>query len=313
MQEYQFFEGKLPSAYRYNFEPYLFNREEYRLLQSATNWISFYILNEHDFLIEGHLHFYVKKDLAQSSVQSPFGGIEFSNTVDNKTVFHFIEFVFGKLKDSGVKNLSIVNPPHGYNSSRQALIETFMLNLGLAVSTSEVGSLIQINEKPFSEILHPRKKRKLMQTIQAGLVFKLLDKNSLDDIYHFIATHRREKNYHLSISLEHLRKSVDKLDDVYRFFGVFDGDNLIAASVAVVVSKNILYHFISDHVRKIRDAKPVLLLMNGIYDYCSQNNIELLDLGTSAKESQPNFKLIKFKSEIGGQPTHKFTLTKRLV
>jgi hypothetical protein len=283
------------------------------LLQSANSWISFYILNDRDFTIEGHLHFYLKDDVAKSSTQSPFGGIEFSDIIDNKTAFHFIEFVCEKLKSNGVKNLMIINPPYGYDPSRQALIETFLLNLGFTVSTSEVCSIIiPTTEKPFSEILHPRKKRKLTQTLLAGLEFKVLDKNFLDDIYQFIATHRSEKNYQLSISVEHLKKSVDGLGDVYKFFGVFDGDKLVAASVAVLVSKNILYHFISDHVRKVGDAKPVLFLMNGIYDYCITNNIRLLDLGTSAKESQPNFKLIKFKSEIGGQTTHKFTFTKDL-
>lgn len=283
------------------------------MLQSATNWISFYILNEPDLTVEGHIHFYLKDDVVRSSIQSPFGGIEFTNLVDNKTIFHFIEFVYEKLKGRGVKDLMIVNPPHGYDPPRQAVIETFMLNLGFTVSTSEVGSFITVSEKPFLVILHPRKKRKLSQTLLSELQFKILSNDSLSEIYSFIETQRKEKNYQLSISLEHLRKSVGKLNDVYKFFAVFDGDKVVAASVAVIVSKNILYHFISDHIRKVGDAKPVLLLMNGIYDYCVRSNIKLLDLGTSAKESQPNFKLIKFKSEIGGQTTHKFTFMKRLV
>jgi hypothetical protein len=312
LEEYQFYEGELPSAYRYNFEPYLFNREEYRLLQSAANWISFYILNEREFSVEGHLHFYLKDDWARSIMQSPFGGIEFNDRVENKAVFHFIEFVCKKLKERGIKNLTVISAPNGYHSPKQTLIELFFLNLGFVVSTAEVGSLIHVSENPFSEILHPRKKRKLAQTLQADLSFKILEKNSLEDIYEFIAFHRKEKNYQLSISLEHLKKSVEKIDDVYKFFGVFDGGTLVAASIAVLVSKKILYHFISDHLRKVGEAKPVLALMNGIYDYCFQNNIIILDLGTSAKESQPNFKLIKFKSEIGGVPTHKFTFTKRL-
>lgn len=313
MHALQFFEGKLPSAYRYNFKPYLFNREEYRLLQSASNWISFYVLNEKDFVVEGHLHFYLKNDVAQSSIQSPFGGVECNETVDHRTVFQFLEFALGTLKDRGVKNVIIISPPQGYDPARQALVETFMLNLGFTITTAEIGSLIPITVKKFSDLLHPRKKRKLAQSSQVDLRFELLDKNSLESVYQFIAHHRKEKNYQLSISCEHLRESVEKLDDAYKFFVVFDGEKMVAASVTVQVSDTVLYHFISDHVRKVGEARPSLLLMNGIYDYCFSNNIKLLDLGTSAKESLPNFKLIKFKSEIGGQTTHKFTFTKRLV
>lgn len=312
MRELQFFEGKLPSAYRYNFEPYLFNREEYRLLQSASQWLSFYLLNEHDLLVEGHLHFYVKDDSAHSIIQSPFGGIEYSERVDRKTLFHFIEFVCENLKARGTKNIRIVNPPHAYAPVTLTLTETFLYNQGFEVSTAEIGSVISVTNKPFLDILHARKRRKLTQSLQSSLTFKVLDSTLLDQVYSFIESQRKEKSYQLSISRDHLARSVKTLNDAYVLFGVFDEDKLVAASVAVRVSQTILYHFISDHIRKIGDAKPALILMNGIYNFCLENNITLLDLGTSAKGSQPNFKLIKFKTEIGGQLTHKHTFTKKL-
>ncbi len=312
MSEYQFYEGKLPSAYRYNFEQYLFNREEYRLLQSAAHWISFYILNEKDLVVDGHFHVYVKGDTAKSIIQSPFGGIEFSDRVDNKTAFNFIEFCSSELKDQRIATLTVVNPPQVYNTDRQALIETFLLNNGFAISNAELSSVINVTTRPFSEILHPRKRRKLNQTLPFGLQFERLSASALNAVYDFIAEHRAVKNYVLSVSLDHLRNSMERLPGAYMIFGVYDKDRLVAASVAVLISKDILYHFISDHDRKLGEAKPALVLMLGIYNFCQANNIRLLDLGTSVKESQPNFKLIKFKTEIGGQLTNKFTFTKKL-
>lgn len=312
MQEYRFYEGNVPSAYRYNFEQYLFNREEYRLLQSESGWTSFYVLNERDLLIEAHIHFYVRDGRAQSIIQSPFGGIEWSDRIDNKTLFSFIEFICDELKEKGVKKIVVVNPPQAYQNDKQALIETFLINLGFSVSTAEVGSVIAVSTLPFSKLLHPRKSKKLKQTLNYNFEFRILDASSVEDVYRFIESQRKEKNYLLSITLDHLTASGKRLDNSYKFFGVFHQGKLVGASVAVHVLPTILYHFISDHVRKIEEARPALFLMKGLYDYCAKSGITLLDLGTSAKESKPNFKLIKFKTEMGGQITHKFTFTKIL-
>lgn len=312
MEDYRFHEGDLPSAYRYNFQQSLFNTEEYRLLQASNGWKSFYILNERALLVEGHIHFHISNTSAKSIIQGSFGGIETSASVSNKTLFRFIEFFCTQLKASKCNSITIVNRPHLYDHAGQELIETFMINLGFHIHSAEAGSIIAVTPKSFSEIIHPRKKRKLNQS-QHGFEFRLLPKDSIEKVYTFIEEHRKQKEYVLSISLEHLAKSIDRLDDAYKLFGVFHEGTLVAASVAVRVSNNVLYHFISDHVRKVGDARPALILMQGIYEYCQQNKIALLDLGTSAIDGLPNFKLIRFKTELGGLATQKVTLKKALV
>jgi hypothetical protein len=312
LEDFRFHEGKLPSAYRYNFEQSLFATEDYRQLQSSAHWISFYILNERDFLVEGHIHFYLKDGVAKSIVQGPFGGVEVSDVVNDKTIFDFIDFFCSRLKELNCKTATVVDRPLAYNPARQSLIETFMLNLGFTLSNAEISSIITITSKSFSEKIHPRKKRKLNQSLAGNLEFRTLDNTSIREIYTFIETHRKEKNYVLSVSLDHLLISVERLPDAYHLFGVFYEGKVVAASVAVRVTKNILYHFISDHVRKIDDARPSLILMQGIYKYCQDNKIQLLDLGTSATDGLPNFKLINFKTELAAQPTQKLTFTKQL-
>lgn len=313
MEDFRFHEGKLPSAYRYNFEQSLFQTEGYRQLQSSTGWISFYVLNERDLLVEAHIHFHVKATVAKSIIQSPFGGIEFSNKLSRKTLFQFIEFFSARLKAMDCESIVVVNPPLAYNFAHQSIIDTFMFNAGFSVLTAEVGSVITVSERSFEEILHPRKKRKLAQSSEETLRFTMLEADALDEVYNFIECHRKEKAYRLSVSLEHLRTSVERLGDAYTLFGVYHNSNLVAASVAVRVSKGVLYHFISEHIRKIGEMRPALILMRGIYRYCREHGIALLDLGTSATEGMPNFKLIKFKSELGGVSTTKLTLAKKLM
>lgn len=312
MEDYHFHEGQLPSGYRYNFEQSLFSSEAYRFLQRGSDWISFYILNDKDFLVEGQIHFYKKDSVGKSGIQSPFGGIECSDRLNSKTLFHFVEFFSNKLKEHRCSSLIIIDRPLLYSPGLRALNSIFLQNLGFNIATAEVSSIIEITAKPFAEIIHPRKKRKLAQSSAAKLEFRVLSHDCIEEVYHFIESHRKEKKYTLSITRKHLIDSVEKLRDRYQLFGVFDTGKLVAASVTVRVTDKILYHFISDHVRKIDQARPSLILMEGIYNYCQQNNITMFDLGTSAINGLPNFKLIKFKTELGGQPTPKLTFTKQL-
>jgi hypothetical protein len=54
------------------------------------------------------------------------------------------------------------------------------------------------------------------------------------------------------------------------------------------------------------------MLIEGMYGWCQQQGIKLLDLGTSALDSQPNFSLLDFKLRLGAHPTAKLTFVKDL-
>ncbi|MDH5398520.1 MAG: hypothetical protein OEX02_10255, partial [Cyclobacteriaceae bacterium] len=56
---------------------------------------------------------------------------------------------------------------------------------------------------------------------------------------------------------------------------------------------------------------PVAFLFNGIYNYCLQNGLHYLDIGSSAIGQEPNFPLMTFKERAGGQPALKITWQKK--
>ena len=114
------------------------------------------------------------------------------------------------------------------------------------------------------------------------------------------------------MKFEALQETVNKFPDRYFLFSVHHRNKVVAASIAILVRKDILYDFYHDHLKAFDHLSPIVLLVDGIYEFCLTNNIRLLDLGTSALENKPNFSLLTFKTRLGGKPTPKFTFEKKL-
>jgi hypothetical protein len=131
-------------------------------------------------------------------------------------------------------------------------------------------------------------------------------------VYDFIFTCRNEKGYPLSMQLEELQHMAVKFPDRYLLFGVFRSDSLVAAAITIRVKKNILYDFYHDHAAAFDHLSPVTFLVDGIYRFCFENDIQLLDLGTSAIDGLPNFGLLNFKKKLGALATPKLTFQKDL-
>lgn len=258
------------------------------------------------------MRFCIIDGVATSPLRAPFGSFDAWDGIPPQVLFAFLTFVEERLRRLGVSSIVVKNPPDLYDPERMTLLTNFFLTHQYQITDPEVGAVIPVSSAPFSEVVHRRKKRKLEQSRTDSMRFVRLERYALPDVYHLIAACRLRKNYKLSISLNELGRFVDAFPDDYLLFAVFHEHQMVAASVAIRVHEKALYHFISDHVRKIGEARPALILMEGIYNYCFSEGISLLDLGTSTLNGKPDIKLLRFKTEIGGQVTHKFTFQKKM-
>lgn len=311
-KEYIFTTGDLPADYRCNHRTSVFNGAAYRELQSQTGWHSYHILDSDHAKVKGSAHFIVEGGSAKCPLKAPFGSVDVSEDISSDLFVKFLDYIEDQLLHLGVSKIVIKLAPELYDPERLVVASNFFLTHHYDIRDAEVGAIIPVTERNFNEIIHPRKKRKLQQSRGDGLSFLLLGADSLSSVYDFIAARRQPKKYSLSISRDDLLRTVQRMPKQYPLFAVFHQGEMVAASVTIKVYDNILYHFISDHVRKIGPLSPALVLMEGIYDYCRAENIRLLDLGTSTVDGVPNFKLVKFKTELGAKISHKFTFEKSL-
>ncbi len=280
-------------------------------MQNAQGWRWFYALHRKNKRVVASLYLNINREVARSSVQSPFGTIECSNTLPTETLYDFLVFVETSIRALGVREIIIRNPPLHYNSEKEALLQVFLFNLGYSVICAEVGATRFVTND-FALELTRMERRKLTKSKYAGLTYTLLQNENAYEVYNFIYKCRQQKGYSLSMSLDELTRAMTEFPDRYLLFGVFQGDEMIAASVTVRITSSILYIFYADHAQAYDKLSPVVLLVKGIYVYCQQHGITLLDFGTSARNGMPNFGLLNFKHRLGAKASPKLTFAKTL-
>ena len=148
--------------------------------------------------------------------------------------------------------------------------------------------------------------------VKKGFGVRKLSFEHLEEVYIFIARCREVQSRKLSLSWEQLKRIADAFPDWFTVFAIYQQDVLVAASINIVVTKDILYNFYGAHDRQFNKYSPVVMLMNALYAYCQSNGFVYLDLGTSATGHEPNFSLLDFKMRLGARSTQKLTFQKTL-
>ncbi len=257
------------------------------------------------------VYFHISNNIANTSVRSPFGTVEFSKRLPAEILYKFLMFVEGDMQSTGIERIIIKNPPYLYAADKIATMESFLFNLGYNTTSSALGS-IRFTHDDFVTKLHRLEISKLKKSADVNLNARFLSAENLDQVFDFILSCRKSKGYVLSMTLNDLKDTIGHFPDRYLFSGVFLGSEMIAASISIRVTSEILYNFYADHSATYNHLSPVVVLIKSLYEYCQQNKILMLDFGTSAVNGQPNFGLLKFKARLGGQPSPKLTFEKIL-
>lgn len=285
----------------------------FHALHRAANLSSFYLVHRAKSLAVAAVHFHIDGPVARTPYKAPFGSLECSENIGPKVLYRFLENVQHRLQEGGAKDIFIKNPPCAYAPGKWALVETFLLNLGYAISEAEVSVVIPVRDKAFSEMIRHSEKLRWRQGKEAGFHFQNLALDRLEEVFQLIAACHAEKGYSLSITQAELERTAKVFPDRYVLSGVFQGEKIVAAAVSIRINEDVLYNFLFNHEKALNHLSPPVLLMEGIYTFCRQNSIRLMDLGTSALQGNPNFPLLDFKLRMGGVPASKFTFHKETV
>lgn len=311
MEDFIFNTAEASEIKSLDFEPTLFHFPTHLNLQRVNGWKWYYALHPKRKKVVASLYLNVDREIASSSIQSPFGTIECADDLPPEVLYRFLDFVETKVRQLAVRRIILKNPPLHYNLKRGALLHAFLFNRGYEVTTAEVGGIRFVEDEYIRE-LNRLERRKLRLCHSANLTSRLLSHECKYEVHSFLRACRERKGYTLSMTFEDLEKSINQFPDRYLLFGVFNRDEMIAASVAVRISSSILYCFYAGHSETYDKWSPVVFLVESLYNYCQQQGISMLDFGTSAVNGQPNFGLLNFKLRLGGRPSPKLTFEKTL-
>lgn len=306
MKNYTFHSG--------NYKPvaqFLFNTYNHIQLQSKEGWSCYYALDKHEDC-QAFIWIHLEKQKGSSPLKAPFGSIEFASGLDAVVLHDFLQYMVNDLRAKGVSAFSIKQSPDGYQPGKNAIVNTLLLNLGFSIVNAEAANLIFVDTDNYESKLHDWEKRKLKQAKKENLTFSKLNSNKLTEIYNFIEACRTEKQYALSMPLKELKKLLAINPGALELFAMKLNKEYVAACIAIKVKPTILYTFYYDHNTSYKKVSPVVMLIEGIYHYCLQNKIEILDLGTATLQGKPNFNLLAFKQHLGATHSTKFTFEKKL-
>lgn len=299
-----------PDGLKLNFDPGIFHDPKHLKLQASSGWHFFYAKN--DNLVEAILYVHIDKSTATSSYRSPFGSFLFSDSIMTYNLHDFIVFCESALKRLEVKTIVFKNQSELYSKNIPTLNNT-LIKEGFSTKTEETSAVIPVNSKPFESGLHKSEKKRLRKCREQGLTFERIDLSQLQKIYMFLEACREEKGYSLSMSFDEIKKLVQAFPERIILTAVIDQQKFAAANISIRVFDHVLYNFYHDHSSEYDLLSPVVLLNEGLYNFCQQTKIELLDLGTSNLDGKLNESLLNFKINLGAKPTRKLTFEKKLV
>jgi hypothetical protein len=309
---YSFQEG-IPTDYQIDFDPGIFYQKKHLYLQSPEGLHSFSMVDSERKIIYGIIHFHLRDSRALSPLRSPFGSFALSAEVSEKVLEEFLAFTETKLKELGATIIVMKNPPEAYSIDYDRLLQRTLLNKGYTVQAEEISAIIPVTNKSFETILHRSEGKRLRKCREAGLVFQLVSLHQLPAIYNFLKTCRDEKGYEISMTLEELEKITSVFPDHFFLTQVILKDKLVAANISIQVNEKVLYNFYHDHHRLYNFLSPVVFLNEGLYKFCQQQNLTLLDLGTSMRDGEINLSLLNFKLRLGAQSSRKLTFVKNIL
>jgi hypothetical protein len=258
--------------------------------------------------------FFVDNQLAISPKAAPFGSIEFTNTLPDSALLALVDSLEAQVRILGLPTVRITNYPHAYAPQQAARLVSLLLERQYRLADQLTNFHIDVSAEVLTERFHPSERRRQAKCLQNGLLVRQWVRPDIDAVLTFIQQSRRRQGYPLTISPNRLTYLLATYPEQYPVFAVWDGSILASLTIAVRVRHDILYNFLPADNLDYRAYSPAVLLTQGLYTYCQQQGITLLDLGVSVDDQRrPKPDLMRFKRNLGAVTSLKVVLEKHFV
>ncbi len=299
----------IPDFYQPGF---FFNEPEHLRQQTDGPFYILSALNKRTGRAEARCAFFRRADTASSPGAAPFGSIEFDETLPNSVLNAFLHSLTEAVQAAGASTLRLVNYPHCYAPEQAARLMSKLPEHGFRLIETYQTSVLPITTERFDQTIVPAERRRLRKCREAGFLFNYQSSPTVADVVDFLEQTRHQQGYQLTIRPNYLANLLQKFSEQFLIFTVRDGSQLAALTIAIRVREDILYNFMPASHPAYRTFSPMVMLTDGLFTYCQQQEIRLLDLGTSLDGyNQPKLSLMRFKRNLGAQESPKLVFEKR--
>ncbi len=250
-------------------------------------------------------HLFVENQSGVSPLRASFGSFEIAENVSELEFDYLLETIENVAIEQNLADITIKHYPSCYDEIKSDFIKAGLLKNGFKNDKVTINQHI-IVENSFEANLHQSEKRRLRKCERAGFVFDEWVNPDAEIVYEFIAHNRQQLGYRITFSLAELRNWLDVFPASFQVFCVRDQDQIAALTLAVRVGERVLYNFCPANSPAYRTFSPAVMLTKGLYEHCTKNNIQILDLGVSL-DSDGHHKpsLAQFKQNLGAEVSEK--------
>lgn len=289
-------------------QPGFFFNDADHLCQHTGPFCVVSALNQATGQADARCAFSIEPTRAVSPVAAPFGSVEFVETLPDAILNRLIDALVNEARATGAPLLRLVNYPHCYAPEQALRLTNQLLRRGFRVVADNQNFFLPITDEAFENTIDASERRRLQKCRRAGFQFAQWDSPDPDAVTSFLVRTRRQRGYELTIPVERLCRLIQTFPNQFLVFGVSDVPTIAALTVAVRVRDDILYNFLPASDPDYHAHSPMVLLTDGLFGYCQQRQIRLLDLGVSLDgNQQPKPSLMCFKRNLGALESPKLT------
>lgn len=292
---------------------FFFNEIEHLRQQADGHFYLLTAVNQSTQQTDIRCAFFSQCNQVVSPTAAPFGSIEFTETLPDAVLDQFLETLLSSVRLLKKPTLRLVNYPDCYAPQQANRLTTKLFEHGFRLVAAHQNLHLPISNRPFEQAIRPQERRRLRKCLRANFRFQYWANPVLADVLTFITETRQKLGYRFTISPERLTELLCTFPDKFLIFSVTDGSNLAALAITVRVRQDILYYFLPVSNPAYQTFSPMVLLLDGLFAYCQQHHIQLLDLGVSLDNLHtPKPGLIRFKRNLGASESAKLIFEKVL-
>lgn len=292
---------------------FFFNNAEHLCQQSQQPFCVITAQNQTTGKTEARCAFFIEDNRAISPAGAPFGSVEFGQSLPDSVLSRLIDALVDEAQSFGVSTLRLVNYPNCYAPEEARRLKEQLLQRGFRVAASHQNYFLPVTDDSFETRIHPSERRRLRKCRQAGFRFQHSCCPDLDAVMSFLVKAYQQRGYKLTLPPDRLRNLLHSFPNQFLIFTVWDNTTIAALTVAIRVRADILYNFLPAFSPIYHNYSPMVMLTEGLFSYCQQHKIQLLDLGVSLDGNHyPKPSLMRFKRNLGAHESPKLVFEKAL-
>lgn len=255
----------------------------------------------------------IKENVFKCPSSATFG--IFSEITHNNKIQHYHEAINSLIewaKNKNIKKIIFCCPANFYQEKHITKFQNALFCNGFQILDYDVNFEYELSnfKNGYMESLNSDSRRNLKLAIKEELIFEKTD--DINTVYSIIKQNREEKGFPLWMSAEDIKNTTNIIKSDFFLVKTKDEEPIASAYIQRIKDgiANVVYW---GNLQKSDRLYPMNFIAYKVFEYYSnKKNIHFISIGTSTKDSEPNYGLCDFKESIGCKCSAKLNFVREL-